>query len=63
MPIKLYHPRFELQLSDQLVDLERSLFSGSTDIESDIIFSRLEIFWKTTEIAQSLEINVWSFTK
>jgi hypothetical protein len=53
MPIKLYHPRFELQLSDQLVDLERSLFSGSTDIESDIIFSRFEIFGRPRKLHKS----------
>ena len=54
MPIKLYHPRFELQLSDQLVDLERSLFSGSTDIESDIIFSRVEIYGRARKLHKVL---------
>ena len=43
MPIKLITLALSYNSFCKLVNLKRRLFSGSTDIVSDIIFSRVEI--------------------
>ena len=59
MPIKLYHPRC---FWPACRFRKKFVFRKHRNWIWHHFFSSGD-FWKTTEIAQSLEMNVWSFTK